>query len=204
MLMMMANKSSEDKTVAVAGFPCIPAIRPGSLIWTYPSPSTALLLHYRPGRGRSCSTSVDATSACRTGATRWGRLRREGPNAHFVYVGAAISGGGHVIRGGRRHATKRHGARWSQVRLPRPVLYDGYSLRLLRRTLPADRDMALSEAGGTKPLQVQVDGSRRVFGPLFLVSRRLFLTLAGNGEAGHDGCDGDETDTQGTNRRLPR
>ncbi len=109
-----------------------------------------------------------------------------------------------VTGGGRGHATKRHGARWSQVRLPRPDLYDPDSLRLLRCTLPADPDIAGSEARGTQPLQVQVDGSRRVFGPLFLVSRRLFLTLAGNGEAGHDGCDGNETDTQGTNRRLPR
>ena len=90
------------------------------------------------------------------------------------------------------------------MRLPRPVLYDPDCLRFLPCALPDDRDMAGSEAGGTKPLQVQVDGSRRVFGPLFLVTHRLFLTLAGNGEAGHDGCDGDETDTQGTNRRLPR
>src|SRR5688572_25804951 len=53
-------------------------------------------------------------------------------------------------------------------------------------------------------LQVQVHGSRRVFGPLFPETRGNFLALSGHGEACHDGCDGYETDTQGANKRLPR
>ena len=57
------------------------------------------------------------------------------------------------------------------------------------------RPLAGLEACGAQLLEV--DGSRRVLGPLFLVPARLFLTLADDGEAGHDGCDGDETDTQG-------
>ena len=61
-----------------------------------------------------------------------------------------------------------------------------------------------SEPRRAEPLQVQVHGSRRVFGPLFLETRGSFLALPGHGEACHDGCDGYETDTQGADKRLPR
>src|SRR5688572_3098510 len=61
-----------------------------------------------------------------------------------------------------------------------------------------------SEPRGAESLQVQVHGSRRVFGPLFPETRGNFLALPGHGEACHDGCDGYETDTQGANKRLPR
>jgi hypothetical protein len=81
------------------------------------------------------------------------------------------------------------------VETPAPHVFD-HALR--------NRTLDTSEARGTKPLEVQVDGSRREIGPLFLVSRRIFLALADDGEAGHDGCDGYETDTQGANKRLPR
>jgi len=61
-----------------------------------------------------------------------------------------------------------------------------------------------SEPRGAESLQVQVHGSRRVFGPLFPESRGNFLALPCHGEACHDGCDGYETDTQGADKRLPR
>jgi hypothetical protein len=52
-----------------------------------------------------------------------------------------------------------------------------------------------SEPRGAELLQVQVNGSRRVFGPLTLVAHRAILALAGKGKAGHNGCDGHQTDT---------
>jgi len=52
--------------------------------------------------------------------------------------------------------------------------------------------------------QVQVHCSRGVLGPLGPLRRRKLLALADEGEAGHDGCNGHETDTQGADKRLPR
>lgn len=62
-------------------------------------------------------------------------------------------------------------------------------------TLSSWAGLSGSEPRGAELLQVQVNGSRRVFGPLTLVAHRAILALAGEGKAGHNGCDGHQTDT---------
>ena len=61
-----------------------------------------------------------------------------------------------------------------------------------------------SEPRSAKLFQIQVHCSRRVLGPLVTALRRELMALANESEAGHDGCDGHETDTQGADTRLPR
>ena len=102
--------------------------------------------------------------------------------------------------GRRRFETERTAAgcteraRMPRLGHPRPFCCDTLSWTGFR----------CSEPRGAKSFQVQVHGSRRVFGPLFPEPRGNFLALPGHGEACHDGCDGYETDTQGANTRLPR
>src|SRR4051812_45382774 len=54
-----------------------------------------------------------------------------------------------------------------------------------------------SEPRSAELLQIQVHCSRRVLGPLLPALHRELMALANESEAGHDGCDGHETDTQG-------
>src|SRR5829696_8858366 len=114
---------------------------------------------------------------------RAGRLKPPETGAATGLLYCRVPGGVHKMRR----------ARMPRLGHPRPVCY--YTLRGL---------VAGSEPRGAELLQVQVHGSRRVFGPLFPETRGNFLALLGHGEACHDGCDGYETDTQGANKRLPR
>lgn len=85
---------------------------------------------------------------------------------------------------GRGRLNERH---------PRPV----------REALAAMR--AGLHAGRAKLIQVDSGRRGRVLRPLFAFFRRarLFLALLDDGEACHDGGDGNQSDTQSANKRLP-
>ena len=117
------------------------------------------------------------------GATRPARVRCRGN---------ATTDGGWASDGAERHAggLKRHGRE-------RP----SWDIRAASAT------HSLTQAWLSEPRcaeLLQVHGSRRVLLPLHPGLRRNVVALAGEGKAGHDGCDGHETDTQGADTRLPR
>lgn len=102
--------------------------------------------------------------------------------------------GGPAVNG-TRGATKRHGATLSQL---------GPSCPVRRDAAPRSSGPFRAGSEACHPKLIQVDGSRRSrFVPMISVGPALFLPLAHDGHACHDGCDGHETDTQGSDKRLP-
>ena len=131
----------------------------------------------------ACDGASSAAHGGAAGVSRPARRFRQG---------GATRDGGRPSDGAKGHAggTKRHGR-------GRP----SWDIRAASAT------HSLTQAWLSEPRRaelLQVNGSRRVLLPLHLGLRRNVLALADEGEAGHDGCDGHETDTQGANKRLPR
>lgn len=89
-----------------------------------------------------------------------------------------------------RGVAKRHGALVSQVRHQRPV-----------GELPSVVLPLRLQSGGAQLVQVD-DGRGDRLRPQPITHSALFLALADDGEARHDGRNGYETDTQGADKRL--
>ena len=68
----------------------------------------------------------------------------------------------------------------------------------------AARPRAGSHAGRTQLVQVHAGRRGQVLRPLFAFrGQRVLLALLHDGKACHDGRQGNQTDTQGANKRLP-